>query len=317
MSYVICIFVFMTKEQEIDFKKILENGNKLAEMFPDILESISIPKFSISDIGLNSRVINNWEKKGLFLKDHDPRKRRKFDLIDAVWMKMIQKMRRFEISLNTIGKVKESLESEVTVDESNRETVEKTVIAMFGDDKKELASVFMKTEEYKRMLGNMKVNILQMIVLDIIALKNRYSLLINQDGESIPFKHTLLETFINEFNEKPFFNETFLSISINEMLVELIGELDTDDSMRLCLLTKEEAVVVQCIKEEGVKSIEIQLSKGEYKQPVRLVLTKEEIIKDNKRVNEILLNQGYEDIIMKTEKGKIVHFERKEKRKLN
>ena len=55
-------------------------------MFPDILESISIPKFSISDIGLNSRVINNWEKKGLFLKDHDPRKRRKFDLIDAVYL---------------------------------------------------------------------------------------------------------------------------------------------------------------------------------------------------------------------------------------
>ena len=45
----------MTKEQEIDFKKILENGNELAEKFPEILESISIPKFSISDIGLNAR----------------------------------------------------------------------------------------------------------------------------------------------------------------------------------------------------------------------------------------------------------------------
>jgi len=307
----------MTKEQEIDFKKILENGNELAEKFPEILESISIPKFSISDIGLNARVINNWEKKGLFLKDHDPRKRRKFDLIDAVWMKMIQKMRRFEISLNTIGKVKESLENEMEVNESNRETVEMTLFAMFGEDKKELVSAFMKTEEYKRMIGNMKVNILQMIVLDIVALRNRYSLLINQDGESIPFKHTMLESFIDEFNAAPFFNETFLSISINEMLVELIGELDTDDSMRLCLLTKEEAEVVKCIKEDGVKRIEIQLSKGEFKQPEKIILTKEEIIKNNKRINEILLNQGYEDIIMKTENGKIVHFERKEKRKLN
>lgn len=307
----------MTTEQEIDFKKILEHGNELADKFPEILESINVPKFSISDIGLNARVINNWEKKDLFLKEHDPRKRRKFDLIDAVWMKMIQKMRRFEISLNTIRKVKESLENKIGVDESNREVVEMTVFAMFGEDEKESVSAFMKTEEYKRMIGNMKVNILQMIVLDIVVLRNRYSLLINQEGESIPFKHTSLEMFKELFGNAPFFNETFLSISINEMLVELIGELDTDDSMRLCLLTKEEAEVVKYIKEEGVKRIEIQLSKGEFKQPEKLILTKEEIIKDNKRINEILLNQGYEDIIMKTENGKIVHFERKEKRKLN
>lgn len=307
----------MTKEQEIDFKKILSNGVALAEEFPEVLESLSLPKFSISDIGLNARVINNWEKKGLFLKEHDPRKRRKFDLIDAVWMKMVQKMRCFEISLKTIKNVKESIESRAEVTNENRDTVEKTVIAMFGDGKKELAKAFLKTEEYKRMLENLKVNILQMIVLDIIVLRNRYSIIIDQEGQSFPFKYSMIETLIDKFDAGDFFNKTFLSISINEMLVELIGELKTDDSIRLSLLTTKEAEVVKCMNEKGVKSIEIHLSKGENSQPEKLTLTKEEVMKDNKRINEILLSQGYEDITMKTEKGKIVYFERKEKRKLN
>lgn len=307
----------MTKEQEIDFKKILEDGAALAEKFPKLLESTRVPKFSISDIGLNARVINNWEKKGLFLKEHDPRKRRKFDLVDAVWMKMIQKMRRFEISLNTIKKIKESLESLAKVDEDNQEVVEKTVIAMLGEDKKEAAIAFMKTDVFKKQIETLKVNILQIIIFDIIVLRNRFSILINAEGESIPFKHTMLETLIEKFDVGDFFNKTFLSISINEMLVELIGELNTDDSLRLCLLTPAEVEVVNCIKEKGVKSIEIQLSKSKFKQPEKLILTREEVIDDRKRINEIFLNQGYEDITVKSENGKIVYCERKEKRKLN
>ena len=306
----------MNNDQIREFKKVTDNAEKLAKEFPELSESVGIPRFTISDIGLNARVINNWEKKGLFLRDFDPGMRRKFDLIDAVWLKMVQKMRKFEISLNTIKKVKDSFIETVELTDENREVIIETILAMYGDDKKELANVFMQTADFKKLVDSQKINYLQTIIVDIIGLRNRYSILINQDGESIPFKHTYLETYIENLGIDSFFNETFLSISINEMLVELIGELDTDDSMSLHLLTPKEGEVLKCMKEKNVKSIEIQLSNDNIRQPEKVILTKEEVLKDNKRINEILLNQGYEDITLKTEKGKVVHFLRKEKRKL-
>jgi len=59
----------MTNGQDKDLEKLLASGKQLATKYPDIFKEINEPRYSIGDIGLNSRILNYWEKKGLFLKE--------------------------------------------------------------------------------------------------------------------------------------------------------------------------------------------------------------------------------------------------------
>ena len=54
----------MTNGQDKDLEKLLASGKHLAATYPDIFKEINEPRYSIGDIGLNSRVLNYWEKKG-------------------------------------------------------------------------------------------------------------------------------------------------------------------------------------------------------------------------------------------------------------
>ena len=124
----------MTNGQDKDLEKLLASGKQLATKYPDFFKEINEPRYSIGDIGLNSRILNYWEKKGLFLKEHDPRKRKKFDLVDSVWMKMIQKLRQFDISLVAINNIKDLLVSKPEINESNIDAIEKVVLDLCSED---------------------------------------------------------------------------------------------------------------------------------------------------------------------------------------
>ena len=90
-------------------------------MNPFILLEESFPKFetpcvSLKDLGVASRVFNNWKEKGLIDYEHRfthedqlndvKRKNIKLNLFDALWVLMIKELRTFNIDLKTIKKVK-------------------------------------------------------------------------------------------------------------------------------------------------------------------------------------------------------------------
>lgn len=67
-------------------------------------------KHTISKTGESYRVINHWNEKGLLLRQEGRGNGwRKFSYVDLMWLSVIQELRRFGLSLETIKAVKQSL----------------------------------------------------------------------------------------------------------------------------------------------------------------------------------------------------------------
>lgn len=63
-------------------------------------------------ITLNSvtyRQINSWEEQGLLTIERENREWRKYSLMDAIWVKILQELREFGFSIDKIRATKESL----------------------------------------------------------------------------------------------------------------------------------------------------------------------------------------------------------------
>ena len=307
----------MTNGQDKDLEKLLASGKHLATKYPDIFKEINEPRYSIGDIGLNSRILNYWEKKGLFLKEHDPRKRKKFDLVDSVWMKMIQKLRQFDISLVAINNIKDLLVSRPEINESSKAAIEKVVLELSSEDDRDAARLFVQSKEFSTMVEKIELNLLQVVVMDVILLRNQYSFLINAEGELMPFKINELEFLMQQEEWRELFSNSHVSISVNELLEGLVDELGEVEASNVKILSEGEMQVLSALKEDGVKTVEINISQDGNRKAEKIILTKSEAIDGSKRMSELMLRNKYEDITVKSENGKIVYCERKEKRKLN
>ena len=74
-------------------------------------EAVCEKKHRLSDNKFTSRIINHWEKEGLFDDDRPKGKGwRKYSLSDVAWLHVISEIRSFGLSLETIQKVKKEIE---------------------------------------------------------------------------------------------------------------------------------------------------------------------------------------------------------------
>jgi DNA-binding transcriptional MerR regulator len=61
---------------------------------------------------ISYRQLNSWDKEGLLTAVREGREWRKFSIMDAIWVKIIQEMREFGMSWEQISNAKKSLELE-------------------------------------------------------------------------------------------------------------------------------------------------------------------------------------------------------------
>ena len=285
----------------------------------NLQKSIHDRVFTIQDIGANYRWLDHWHSKGLLLSNYDIHKWKKFNLIEYVWIKIILELRRFNTSLKTVAKVKEMLDYDYMADAflKNPEVESEEIISQFAPPDKVLeAKKLLHDPEIYRNIEEMKLNLLELIITDIILQGSCYSVIIASDDEIIPVKYSYLELYSNIPEFKKLINRSFISISITEILRNFIleKELDTSNQKRLVLLTNEETQVLNAIRQDNLKSVIIRYD--ENKKINLLEEVKVEKVDKSKRLAEIILAGGYQDITIKTQKGEIVYCERKIKRAL-
>jgi hypothetical protein len=150
--------------------------------------------------------------------------------------------------------------------------------------------------------------------MDIIHLRNHYRILFNLDGGYVLVKDDFLDhplqDQINEFMTKSHF-----SLSINEIVAELLMKIDLNLAINsFKMISKEEMEVLNILRTENIDSIEIQLDKNsntiEYIHYTEIIHPNTE-----QRLSELIMRNGYQDIIIKTHKGLISHCENKVKKK--
>lgn len=302
----------------IDIKKLLEDVDRIKKEYPEISRSIREKRYTIGDIGLQSRWANHWEEKGLFFQTKVKEKWHMLDLIDSLWMKLIIKLRKFNASLTLIRSLKDNLTLSPFdhFDEEHKQVLRQTLLSLAGEDKKDQVEVYMASQSYAEDMASLKLNMLELMLLDMLVFRNEYRILLNHNGEYMVIKPIFHEYLKNNALYTDLSRRAHISISLNELLSELVGDIGLADAVNdFQILTQQEARIIEAIREEGVKEVSVRFNRND-KEPELLCVTKEESIEKSNRIRDMILRGGYHDITLKTHKGEVAICENTRKEKL-
>jgi DNA-binding transcriptional MerR regulator len=307
----------MQKGLDIDFQKIVEEGNKLQTEFSELSNSIKEERYHLSDLNLKPRWLNHWKESGILLRERKKQEGYTFDLVESVWLKIVVKLREFKVSLETIKSLKEYLSLSIgnNLTDEQEEIMRKVVNELDGGKNKSLIDSLMRSPSFRKEMQSIEVSILEIMILDVLVLRNEFRLLINQDGVYIPFKETYRSMWEENEVVKEFMRRTHISLSINEAISELIDNIGIDEAVKVKVLTADEASVIEAMREDNVREVSVRYGKGG--KPNLLLTEKWESIDKSARIQDLIMAHGYHDIKVKTENGTVVTCVNANKKKLN
>ena len=301
---------------EIDFIKRKKNKGEYIDTIT-LEGKIKERRFTVKDIGVNYRWIDHWNDKGLLLGNYKEHLWKKFNLVEYVWLKLIVKMREFNIGLETVRKVKEILDYNFTIDEflkTNSDTFLEVISGFSSSDQIVATRNLLEEDKIPESIKESKLNLLEVFLMDILTLYSYYSILIDTNGEVIPVKYSYLELYSDKIEFKDFVTKAYVSISITEILKDYIIEKDVDLNYgkRLAILSEEESLILKTIRQDDLKSVLIKF--GKNRKINLLEEIKEKKIDKASRLFELIMAKGYQDITIKTQNGEIVYCENKTKK---
>jgi len=278
----------------------------------DLLNIINKKHFTIKDLNISYRKINNWQQEGLILDERDNTNDwRKFSFVDYVWIKTIYELRKIGISLKLIRNIyeniiKESQKAFLNFDKDDvlsqiRFTLDKATV-------KEIRHIeAKKIKKYEVIETDTGFNRLGVQIAFSIIEKKDLCLAVNNDGEYL--LNDLKSSFTSINNNRW---KSYTTVLISEFYKEFIQSQESNNSlMKLMLLDENEIEVLNQLKRENIKSVKIKFSRGKKIESIEI--TEEKKVEAEARLSDYILSGGYHNITYKTESGKIVSFERKTK----
>jgi DNA-binding transcriptional MerR regulator len=284
------------------------------------LELIRNPKYSRKDLDIEARILSHWDKMGLLLNKNINGAKFMFSLTESFWLKIIQKLRAYNLPLELIKELKDVLIDVTTAEENSK--IDDDLVDYFKSKDESVTrsdiEKFFKSSEFLELFQKMKPTHLENILLDLIITRSNHRILINDNGESF-FYNSEIIIQNDEYNKllSEFLNNTYLSISLFEIIKELIIDLGEDEcSEHQNILSKDEAMVLKLLKQEDISKIEITFN-DKTRKAETIKVTKNNSVNNFSRVQDLILRNGYQDISIKTQKGKVVQCTNTTKYKLD
>jgi hypothetical protein len=262
----------------------------------------------------------HWDKMGLLLNKNINGAKFMFSLTESFWLKIIQKLRAYNLPLELIKELKEVLTDATTTEENSK--IDDDLVDYFKSKDESVTrsdiEKFFKSSEFMELFQKMKPTHLENILLDLIITRSNHRILINDNGESF-FYNSEIIIQNDEYNKllSEFLNNTYLSISLFEIIKELIKDLGEDEcSEHQNILSKDEAMVLKLLNQEDISKIEITFN-DKTKKAETIKVTKNNSVNNFSRIQDLILRNGYQDISIKTQKGKVVQCSNTTKYKLD
>ena len=302
-----------------------KNMDKVVERNPEMLELFAGQPFKVIDTGIHPKLIADWNRHGLLIKSPERNRMHRFSLSEMVWVKLIEKMRSYNVELDVIRKFKDE---NVVFERENLEQIfhdpglkESIASLVNPSERKILDEFFSMNENVKKFLSTLPIDIfsinqLEGMILFCLMVKRPFSILLGENGEPFFFSPAFLE--YPELDSKELLkvlSGSYVSISLTEVLAECIAVAPMEKiSKEIRLVTDDEAAVLAALQEDGIQSLNIRFDrKGEMDL---LEITKLEVVDKKARLMELILMNGYQDIKLKTEKGVLVTCQNTRKMKL-
>jgi DNA-binding transcriptional MerR regulator len=299
---------FLSDEQ----MEILRNLEYSSE-FPLVAESMEKPNYTISDLNISPRDATYWDKQGILPTVKGPGMRRKYDIPQSIWIKLIQQMRSLGIGLTTIKKLKNNLldPGDDIFSICTEEELKKIIST--------LQPKFDITNNVDELISDLRENaptLFISIVIATIIFREATICLVNKDGEFILLNSNKYEMLVNSYVEfAEFVAKPHFCISISEAYKSLVNEWSTHSSFeKTPLLSKTELSILETIRKPNVSSINIRFKEGE---PYLIEIDNLQEVSIEQRFLDVITKNGFQKISITTQNGKIVHFENKIQMKLN
>ena len=299
-----------------NFKKVLDAFN---EMNTNPIEFMRNTKFKRSELQLDPRVANHWSDKGLFPSKQETGAWLIFNLSEAFWVKIIVKLREFNVSLDVIKKIKEDFFTEPKL-------IFKPEEKSFFIQKIKESDVF--NEEMLKHIGDdeiwesilkIKLSDFEIMLQSILLQRKPYFIILDNHDKVILLEENSLLTQTDESYLVDYYEITkksHIRISMNEILGDLVRSLgDLKCSEKIPILTKNEATIIQLLRGDNISKIEI-LYKNNTK-PEIIEVTSNNEINEKARLSDLIISRGYQTIKIKTQNGHAVYCENTIKYKLD
>ena len=226
------------KIEAVDFYRAELNAHYNSDVGKIISLRLNDKTRRLAGQDVSSRVINHWEKMGIFDAKRDSEKKwRKFSIIDMVWIQVITILRNFGYPLEKIVTVRRNLEMPE------------------WEYKPTQASFF---ENDDRQNKPVQYPLFEMHIGMAFFKKREVYLLVFPDGnvESIMIKAPLSYNKFKELGDH-------IIISINDILKKLYPKQNMKAiSDKEIELSKEEIELIYMIRTENLESIEIKTKNG-------------------------------------------------------
>jgi DNA-binding transcriptional MerR regulator len=289
-------------------KTFSEGFNFLDSNDKEPLDAIRNPKYKRKDLNIEARLLNHWDKMDLLLKKNVNGAIYTFSLAESFWIKIIQKLRSYNLPLDIIKELKEVLIGFSTAEQFSKidSEIADYLKSMDASISRGEIEKFFKSTEFLELFQKLKPTHIENILLDLIITRSDNRILINENGDVFFYN---FEKHVDnvEYNKllDEFLTKTYLSISLLEIIKELIEELGEDEcSEYQNILTKKEAIVLKLLKQEDISKIEITYN-DKTKKAESIKVTKNSDVNNFSRIQDLILRNGYQDITIKTQNGNV------------
>lgn len=275
-------------------------------------------EFVIQDVGVSSRILNNWKNLGLL-----PNRLRiessiyRFSFVELIWISIIKELREFGFSLPKIRLVEEILLTSIdyseyfrglTTKEKNGLLKKLNTLRIRDEQSKKQFIEAMKQDldDQKKQNEPVYTNILNILINQFVLYREEVKLLIDVNGKVIPVFESEKDSPVYEklMNDAGFDRESYITISMLKFFRRFILNKDYFQFVRENrILNENETHILSLMREGMAKSITIRFRD---QKPYLIEVTREKKVQAEARLSEILIRGGYQDISMKTENGNIV-----------
>ena len=308
------------KEESFFDKEELEilNSPYVGELFKDINRNLSEPLFTITDFGLSARDASYWDDKGILPNHCGTGKRRRYNLVQGAWIKLIQQLRDLGVGTDVIKKLKENLlDEQVSLQDVLKNPKAKAALEMYLESIGKLDD-FKSVQDDPELQKDAEKPILSLfglIVKHCVVFRKPLAIMVFPDGSYVPNNlKTLRELNEHYENVDDILNTPHSVVSISRAYQDLVvGWKDRSFFEELGIITEQEKEILRALKEPNLKSVEVRTRDGVLDI---LAICKEQKLDPATRVSELIAKNGFHHIDIKTRNGKTVHYENKIIKKL-
>lgn len=293
-------------------EKIVDSINSFNELKTNPIEFMNNTTFKRSELNLEARVINHWYEKKLFPRKYVAGSRFVFNLPEAFWIKLIMKLREFNVSLEQLKIMRENIfkEQKKIYSEEDKDEIIKTIKSL-GLFEEETTNDLAEDKKIWDKIFKIKLTDFELVIQSILLERKNYYAILNAKGDVIFGNH---EDHINIKNEeylklhKEISTKSHIYINMNEIFRELANTLKkTKCTEKIPIFNKKEIETLELLEKVNVFTLDYRKKAPHQYESIRV---DENNINDIKTmIYELILEKNYQNIVIQPLYGKFHHLE--------